>query len=287
MATSLTLCNDNISASINTFGAELINLNRLDKENVLWSMDATFWNRTAPNLFPIVGKLKNNTYHISGNDFTMTQHGFARDQMFDVLEQSNTSVTFLLKSNKETRKNYPFDFEFKVKYLLQESVLKIEYSTRNLGDSPMPYSVGGHPGFQIQKNISNYSLLFPDGINTLIRHLLDDSCFSGETEDLIVEGGLKLNEQLFERDAIVIKSPSFDQLTLIDETNSALLTVQSDNWEAIGIWTKKDAPFLCIEPWWGFADSKNTSGNFFQKDGIHILEPGQTETVSYSILVHE
>jgi galactose mutarotase-like enzyme len=104
---------------------------------------------------------------------------------------------------------------------------------------------------------------------------------------MIVEGGLKLNEQLFERDAIVIKSPSFDQLTLIDEANLALLTVQSDNWEAIGIWTKKGAPFLCIEPWWGFADSKNTSGNLFQKDGIHILEPGQTETVSYSILVHE
>lgn len=275
------ISNDLIHAAIDPSGAELVELALTGRKNVLWEKDNVHWNRVAPNLFPIVGRLKNDSYSFNGLEYKMSQHGFARDRAFDVESRTATSVTFVLKSDQETREKYPFDFEFRVIYSLDNETIIITYSTRNLGDEVMPYSVGGHPGFSISA-ISDHTLEFPGKIETE-RHVLNGSQFSGDTEPLIIDQKLELNNDLFMRDAIVLIQPSFSTITLSNNKSGPILSMHSDNWEALGIWTKQGAPFLCIEPWWGYADREDTSGNLNEKAGIHLLSPGEKEEVNYEI----
>ena len=62
-------------------GAELQNITANGRE-YLWQGDPKFWGRRAPILFPIVGKLADDNLRINGHEYTMKQHGFARDTEF-------------------------------------------------------------------------------------------------------------------------------------------------------------------------------------------------------------
>ena len=60
----ITIQNEYLSASVKLKGAELCSIVKNGKEYI-WQADSIFWGRHAPNLFPIVGKLKNNQYEDS------------------------------------------------------------------------------------------------------------------------------------------------------------------------------------------------------------------------------
>lgn len=278
------IANSSIIAAIDPNGAELVELSIIDGENVLWEKDSVFWNRIAPNLFPIVGRLKNDTYMIDGKHFSMSQHGFARDRKFSVESRSEEAVTLLLLSDQETLKIYPFSFEFRVIYKLIDSGIRVEYSAKNTGNGDLPFSVGGHPGFGLSDELSNYELRFPEPLR-IERHLLEGSHFSGLTETMDFDGNLPLTYELFERDAIVFIEPPFNTLTLAHKVKGPMLTVSSDQWDALGIWTKRDAPFLCIEPWWGYADRVDASGDLFDKAGVHIVKQGQKKSLGFEIII--
>ena len=72
------LNNQHISITINPLGAELQELTHMEHGNLLWKKDDTLWNRYAPILFPIVGRLVNDQYTVEDEVYTMRQHGFAR-----------------------------------------------------------------------------------------------------------------------------------------------------------------------------------------------------------------
>ena len=46
----------------------------------------------------------------------------------------------------------------------------------------------------------------------------------------------------------------------------------------LGIWSKPGAgaPYVCVEPWQGYADPETFSGAFTAKPGLLILTPGET-----------
>lgn len=280
------IANDFLEAKINQFGAELTALSVIGGDNVLWEKNTIHWNRVAPNLFPIVGRLLNDSYHVNGTAYTMHQHGFARDHSFDILEQSSDSVKLILRANDSTFEKYPFSFDFIVEYTLCDLEIQVRYTTNNTGLERMPYSVGGHPGFALNSSLDEYRLVFPNSFQTE-RCLLEGSYFSGEIDALEINEKLDLHDELFNRDALVLKNPPFNSVILEHQTRGKILQVSSNNWEAIGFWTKKGAPFLCIEPWWGWADEVNALGILTEKAGIHLLDAGATETVSFSILLYQ
>jgi galactose mutarotase-like enzyme len=276
------LHNQSYSAKISLNGAELQFLSKKGAPNSLWTINEAFWNRVAPNLFPIVGRLKNDAYTIHGEPFKMTQHGFARDMEFEIESCSESFARLRLVSSPSTLLLYPFDFEFIVEYALTESGLEIAYCTNNTGTVDLPYSVGGHPGFALAGPIEEHYLTFDRPFSTQ-RHLLEGSYFSGETMDLQVSDRMALSAALFERDALVIKQPPFTTIHLMHETKGKLATMTCENWEALGIWTKAGAPFLCIEPWWGWADELSATGNLYEKAGIHVLAPGKSDRFAYHV----
>lgn len=281
----ITLENTLLKAKINLFGAELVELHRKGKENVLWAPDFSFWNRTAPNLFPIVGRLVNDRYQCNDIFYKMKQHGFARDLSFNIIEQTKTKVELQLTDSDETRKNYPFYFELTIIYELIEDQIEVSYRTLNKDNKKMPYSVGGHPGFALNLPLENYRLNFHTSFEAY-RWLIENSFYTGQKQLMKINHYLNLENKYFCKDAIVFRQPKFTKVTLERADSEKIVTVGSLNWDAIGFWTKHNAPFFCIEPWWGWADSYNSTGKIEDKDGLHWLEPQASETVSYYVKLH-
>lgn len=274
--------NQQVVAKINTNGAELTKLSKIDGKNVLWEKNELFWNRVAPNLFPIVGRLKNDQFRYNGKIFSMSQHGFARNRTFELIEKSDLKVVFRLKADEISKKEYPFDFIFDVEYQLIESILLVKYRVKNRGEVVLPYSVGGHPGFAIEGNLSDYFLNFGQSFSAN-QWLLEGPYYSGETRDLTVENKLNLDYSLVEKDAIVLKKPPFIRVILAHKDRGGLVAVSFEQLDAIGFWSKKDAPFFCIEPWWGWADRIDSTGNLLEKEGLHFLNPTEQKEHSFCI----
>lgn len=265
----ITLSNNKISASINTIGAELIRLEK-DNQNYIWTVDETYWNKTSPILFPIVGRLKNDAYTIADKKYELPRHGFARNFEFQILNQTENSVVFVLESNSETLKNYPFEFKLQLEYELDGNELKMNYSVENRSEVTMPFSIGAHPAFAIEDSFSDYSLQFNEA-EEFVSYELENEQFSNSFWKINSENGqIHLNYSLFEKDALVFKHLKSNNLTLLKK-NQPFLSVNFKGFPYLGIWTKPNAPFLCIEPWCGLADNVNHNGNIFEKEGIQLL----------------
>ena len=277
--------NNFIHAEIAPMGAELIVLKRQGFPNVLWKKDDSIWNRTSPNLFPIVGRLIDDSFNFRGQKFQMNQHGFARDCVFEVIKKERDEVRLLLRSSAQTKIQYPFEFEFMVTYRLILNSIEVSFQTRNFNPHSMPYSVGGHPGFAIQGDLTEYQLDFQQSM-LLDRSILDGTFYSGKLEQMEINKVLSLENDLFENDALVFKSPPFSVVTLTHKIQGPIVTLSSNTWGAVGFWTKPFAPFFCIEPWWGWADHLNSTGDLEKKMGVHLLPPNQLESVSYTIELH-
>lgn len=277
----ITIQNQAIKAVIKTKGAELSSLQK-DGKNYIWEINSEFWNKTSPILFPIVGALKNGEYFHEGKVYKLSRHGFARDFEFDVIENSGNAVVFSLKSNEETLKVYPFHFELQLSYILEDSKLVVKYEIINHSSEKMYYSIGAHPAFNIDGNFEDFSLIFDDE-KDLETYKLEQDLFSGKTEILKLNGNvLPLQYELFEEDALVFKNFATKSLTLA-KNNESVMKVSFPNFPYLGIWTKKDAPFICIEPWLGIADNANASGKIEEKEGIQILENNSKKQIAWSV----
>jgi galactose mutarotase-like enzyme len=274
--------NQKVQVKINPHGAELTELSMVDGENVLWKKDEQFWNRVAPNLFPIVGRLKNDQFRYEGKPYSMSQHGFARNRTFELIEKTDIKVVLRLKSDEISKKEYPFDFIFDIEYQLIESELLVKYGIKNRGEVQLPYSVGGHPGFAIEGKLTDYYLDFGQSLCAK-QWLLDGPYYSGETVDLTIDNKLKLHYALVEKDAIVIRKPPFNRVILGHKNRGGVVALSYDQLDAIGFWSKTNAPFFCIEPWWGWADRIDATGNLLEKEGLHFLKPNELKEHSYRI----
>ena len=282
--TNYSLKNNLFFVNASKSGAELISIHNLtNKTDILWNPDLKFWNRISPVLFPIVGKLKDNSFLENEMHFEMLQHGFARNMEFEIIQHTENSLSMQLTSNEETRKQFPFDFLLNISYILIENCLDIHYSVTNLSSVEMPFSIGAHPGFAIDKPLNQYKLVF-DQPFTADRYLIDNGLYTGEsTPTMQNTHELLLSDELIQHDAVVFKNVPFYRVTLCELDNTPVVTVSSSDFPHWGFWTKPGAPFFCIEPWAGLADSTNATGNLRDKEGIHILEPNQMKQFSYSI----
>ncbi len=275
--------NQLISATINSLGAELVELNKNDKKYI-WEVDTNFWDKTSPVLFPTIGLLKNEEYRFNGKTYKLPRHGFARNFDFEVISKNEDSVVFSLKSSEKTLNIYPFQFELRISYLLEGNKLIVTYDVINLSDEKMYYSIGAHPAFAIDGNFEDFTLIF-DEDKDLETHKLENELFSGRTETVqLHDKGLPLNYQLFEKDALVFKNSATQSLTIAKGKNP-ILKVEFSDFPYLGIWTKVNAPFICIEPWLGIADNVNSTGDLTEKEGIQMLESFGENSVSWSVEV--
>jgi len=277
-----TISNLNVTAQIKHLGAELFSLKNNDNKEFIWEGNPAFWAKHSPVLFPIVGTLKNNRYHYQGKEYYLSRHGFAREMEFQLIKKTKKSVTFSLASSIETRKVYPFDFELQICYSLEENKLIIDYKVINNNNSIIPFSIGAHPAFALAKPFECYALAF-DYDEVLTSFKLDNDLLSDATEIIAMTANeVALSYSLFEKDALIFKKLKSKVITILEYKNP-ILRVQFDNFPNLGIWTKNNAPFLCIEPWAGYSDTIHSSGNIVEKEGIQLLEAHQVMQYNFSI----
>ena len=278
----ISLSNAEISIQIKSLGAELCSLKSTANKEYIWEGNPEFWGKHSPVLFPIVGTLKNNTYFHNEKEYHLSRHGFARDMEFTLIEKTENSATFSIQSNSETLKNYPYEFELQMHYSLINTTLEIAYSVINKSDNRIPFSIGAHPAFALPGNFEDYSLNF-EKVEPLDYTLLENDLVSKQTETLHTDRNkVPLTYELFKRDALIFKKLQSNSLTIV-EKEKPILKVHFENFPSLGIWTKVDAPFICIEPWFGYSDTVESTGNLFEKEGVIVLDTNDTFQAKFSI----
>lgn len=270
--------NDVLKIAISNKGAALQSLyNKATQLEYLWNGDANFWAKQSPVLFPIVGGLKNNEYNFDGKKYCLSKHGFARDKEFEVHEINDLNIKFILKSDETTLQYFPFEFEFLIEYFIKNNKLSCKYIINNIASTPLYFSVGAHPAFKIpltnNTNYNDWFLEFNATENCGIYPLNDEGLIKKNATPFFNDTNkLALVKELFYKDALVFKELQSTAITIKSYKSSNGLTMQFDSFPFYGIWSAKDADFVCLEPWCGIADSENTNSNFTQKEGILKLD---------------
>lgn len=262
-------------------GAELTRV--YDKElgrECLWTADPAVWNRHAPVLFPVVGSCRNKEYRYKGVTYPLGQHGFARDAVFEVKEESDTKLVFELKDSEATRKVYPFAFTLTITYELSGKTVAVYYNVKNeASEEPMYFSIGGHPGFLYDGKLEDQIFTF-DTDENLDRLMLNIKVglFSREIQKDFVKGGepIAVTPHIFDNDALVFHDFPFTTITLKNKNTGHGVAFELKGFPYVGLWSKPGAPYACIEPWFGLADYEDFFGELPEKAGIQTLKAGET-----------
>lgn len=286
------LKNSEISIHVNSFGAELKSLkkNSTDKE-YMWNADPEYWKRTAPVLFPIVGSLNHGRYSYDGKEYSMSQHGFARDMEFDLIRQTEDELVFALKSTQDTLAKYPFRFGLEAGYRINGSNLVVSWKVSNHDDKEMYFSIGGHPAFLCPLNEgdaqTDYRILF-DAKDTIIASVIGNqgTLSSRKKAYALNDGYMNITADLFDEDALIIEDHQAQKVSLCDREGEPYLTVSFDA-PLFGLWSpaKKNAPFVCIEPWYGRCDKDIFKGDLSQREWGNRLAPSQDFYAEYTISI--
>lgn len=283
--------NEFIKVKIDSFGAQLNSLKKVDKNlEYIWQADAKYWNRHSPILFPIVGRLKDDSYFYKNQKYNMTQHGFARDKEFALVKNEVDFLEFKLCSDEKSLEIYPFSFELYLSYKLEKNCLIVAYKVVNKSNDKMLFSIGAHPAFNwpLEENEKkeDYFLEF-ENIKESKRYFLNDKGLVYKNEDLkISDNKMPLNEEVFKNDALVFNDLNIKTLTLKNTKNENFIKVDFENFPYLGIWSKPSgAPFICIEPWFGIADEDSSNQNFEDKKGLISLEKDEIFSCFYSVEV--
>lgn len=286
METKIEITNGVFKATISTLGAELKSVKNTDTNTeFMWQADADIWPRTAPVLFPIVGKVKNDLLRVNSKTFPLTQHGFARDLPFSIVEQTESKAVFKLIYSEATLQKFPYDFKLLLTYEWQNNELICGYEVHNLGVVDMPFSIGAHPGFALPgAHLNEWELLF-DKEETLSRHLLHDGLFNHQTELVMNKSNhLPLAVELFDKDAIVFKNMQSSSITLADTKSNYAIKMRFDGFPYFGIWTKKgNQRFVCLEPWFGHSDYTEGHEDITKKEGMQMLPSHQVFKANYAL----
>lgn len=284
----ISLQSEALAVAVSTQGAELQSLKTASGMELLWQADPAVWPRHAPHLFPIVGRLKNDTLLHQGKSYNLTQHGFARDLPFECEASSSSSCTMLLRDSPETRSRYPFAFELRISHTLSHNALEIGYALKNPAATELLASVGTHPAFMwpltagAQRHA--HAIVFEQEEPAPIRRV-KGGLLQPDFHPTPVQGKvLQLRDELFAEDVVI-----FDQLrsrSLEYKTPGApTIRVEFEDFPYLGIWTKPGAGFVCIEPWQGHASPEEFAGEFRDKPGVVSLRAGEERVWRYTIRV--
>jgi len=287
-----TIKNKKFQVSVKKTGAELCSFKSLSKKiEYVWIAEPEVWSSHAPNLFPIIGCLKEDAFLYQGKEYTCPKHGFIRNNdNILLLNETENSLTFGLKYDKDTLKIYPFQYEFQIKYTLESNKLTVKHTIINHGNDVMLFSLGGHPGFNcpISDNelYTDYYLEFEKSETAPSWYVLENGLIGKETRSVFDKPNrINLHSKIFDKDALVFKNLNSSKVTLKSKKYGKVLSVEFKDFPYLGVWAKPNANFVCIEPWLGIADSIDSNRNFEDKEGVISLGRKSNFIASYSIII--
>ena len=257
-------------------GAELTSVQYNGKEmmfqgaQVIDSNGNIYWKRQAPILFPIVGQLKNSQTQIEGEIYEMSQHGFARDMDFEEISRTENEHHYMLKYNEETLKKYPYKFELHVIYEIKGDTLTVTYKVKNIDDKTIYFGLGGHPAFNCDYSNGEYEIVFSENEDKIVFLKLKNGLIDTEkAQNILQDNKIYLKEDTFDNDAVIMKNLKSNKVILQNhETNQKILELDFTGFPYLALWSKKGAPFVCIEPWQNTADRIDSTQIYKDKENI-------------------
>ena len=277
------ISNKDITACFKTLGAELTSLRTSNGNEYLWQADPAYWTGQSPLLFPVIGGLPDDSYTLNDKTYQMQKHGFARKADWHIESHGPETITFTLTHSKQTLDLYPFKFKLSVTYTVLNSTLKIEYNVKNNDKQNMPFQIGGHPGFNCP--VSSYHLVFNKKENA--DRLIKKDLLTGETRPCLEnESKILLSHNLFDDDAIIFRDLKSTEVSLLPLNEIGLkIKMTFPGFTHFGIWKtpKTNAPFICLEPWFGVDSTEGDSKDFLKKEGIITLSPGENFCSAYTV----
>lgn len=287
--------NEKIKAVFTAHGAELKSVyGKNSSYEYLWQGHPDYWKNSATVLFPICGRLFGGKYTYEGKEYEMVLHGFVKNSDFEVVEKTDDKIVFELRESPESIKIYPFKFLFRVTYSLFGATVRTAYYVKNTGNDDLPFSVGGHPGFNLpfEKNLdfTDHYMEF-DKAEKRYRISMSDGCFYlGKDEYYPLENDklLKLDHELFSRDAIFLSAKE-GAVTLKSDKSEKWVRVSYSDMTHVGFWQSygSDTPFVCIEPWHGIPSYEGKTDDFKNKNEFIHLADGQEYQTHFDITVSE
>lgn len=263
-----------------------------DKETgiqYMWQGDETYWSGKNPSLFPMVGNTYTNDYTIEGKSYAMKNHGLIRYATLTCRQDDGKQIVMELNSNEDTKKQYPFDFHYEIAYELKDNMLTVTYHIKNTGDKEMPFSFGLHPGFNCplceEERFEDYTMRFsnPEKMQQLVFDVEKKEPYKLENIEL---QEIPCDYETFDRyKTLIYKGTKSAYLTLEGKKGHGV-KISIAGYPYVALWTaKKDAPFVCLEPWYGHADFSEVKEDFYHREGTMILSPQKTFTTAYTIEV--
>lgn len=287
-----TIENEFLKVSVNPIGAELFSIyDKKGRKEMLWQGNSDFWGSRAPVLFPIVGGLKKNTIQYNGKDYLIPKHGIVRrNDQLELIEEKVHSITYQLKSSERSLKIYPFQFTFTIGFSINKNSLVVKHTVKNEDNTTMYFSLGGHPAFNCpfkkKHDFEDYGLTFEFEEPLISHQLTADGLISAKMVTLTLDKNrLPLQKSLFDKDALIFTSLKSREVSLFHKNNKKKIVVRFNDFPHLGIWSKPGAPFVCIEPWLGYADKWNSNQKIEQKEGMQALAVDKNFEASYSITV--
>ena len=274
-------------------GAELTSIQYNGKEmlfqgaKVLDSNGNIYWKRQAPILFPIVGQLKNSQTQIEDKIYEMSQHGFARDMDFEEISKTENEHHYMLKYNEETLKKYPYKFELHVIYEIIGNTLTVNYKVKNIDDKIIYFGLGGHPAFNCNYSSGEYEIAFLENEDEIEFLKLKNGLIDTEkAENILQDNKIYLKEDTFDNDAVIMKNLKSNKVVLQNhETNQKILEFDFTGFPYLALWSKKGAPFVCIEPWQNTADRIDSTQIYKDKESIIELPKDKEYKCEFKIKI--
>ena len=274
-------------------GAELTSVQYNGKEmlfqgaKVLDSNGNIYWKRQAPILFPIVGQLKNSQTQLEGEIYEMSQHGFARDMDFEEISKTENEHHYMLKYNEETLKKYPYKFELHVIYEIIGDTLTVTYKVKNIDDKTIYFGLGGHPAFNCDYSNGEYEIVFSENEDKIVFLKLKNGLIDTEkAQNILQDNKIYLKEDTFDNDAVIMKNLKSNKVILQNhETNQKILELDFTGFPYLALWSKKGAPFVCIEPWQNTADRIDSTQIYKDKEGIIELPKDKEYKCEFKIKI--
>lgn len=270
------LNNGKISIRTRRLSAELCSIrNEETGEELMWQADPKIWGRHCPMLFPTVGSVWNGKYRHRGVIHEMSKHGFLQNTEFELKSHESDSITYITHDTAETRAIFPFKFSLEQKFTLVNKTVKVEWTVRNVGCDDMPFHIGGHPsfyfrGFKEGDDVKGY-LQF-DKANPESATVGSGGCLGDERYVLPApEGLMALHDEDFKVDSIIMDHDQVHAVILLDKERKPVVKVSSGApvflvWSPWGV----NAPFVCLEPWYGLCDKQGYEGEFSQRPYTNV-----------------
>ena len=286
-----TLKNEILTVQVKEHGAELASIRKGSVE-YLWQADPMFWGRHSPVLFPIVGSVWEKRYRVDGREFELGQHGFARDMDFTMVEGGEDEVRYRLESTEDTLKKYPWPFVLEIAYRLHGNMIDVIWEVSNPGKEDMYFQIGAHPAFNYPdydpQTMERGFLSFDRGEGLECIRIKEKGCVDAETLyplDIPADDLLPLTRETFDKiDTIMLQDGQIGSVALYRTDRTPWLKLSFEA-PVVGIWSPpgKNAPFICLEPWYGRCDRAGYEGDYRDRDWVNLLAPGEKFSSVYTI----